>query len=258
MFPILVDFGGLTVYSYGVFVSLGFAAAYWFGHRETVRAGVDPLYFRDLALLTIVTSLLGARLLYIAVEWSTFMESPARIFEIWNGGMVFYGGLICAVIAGVIYVRATRIDPWPLLDVFAPTIALGHAIGRLGCFLAGCCYGAPCELPWAVTYVDPRGLARLGIAIHPSQLYDVTANLVLFVGLFVLLRSSSRAKGAMGAGQLFGWYLILYPIARFLIEFTRGDPRGFLGPLSTSQLLSILLAGVGGWIVYTRRNANTA
>ena len=248
MHPVLFEYGRITLYTYGLFVALAFIAGLWLAGREAERRGLDPRMVQDLGFLVLIAAILGARLFFVLIEWRHFVDHPLQVFEIWKGGLVFYGGFTAAILAGVLYVRAKELPTWDVGDLAVPSLALGQALGRLGCFFAGCCFGAECDLPWAVTFSDPRSLAPLGVALHPSQLYAAAANLVIFAVLYwgVRLRQSS-------SGQVLGSYLVLYPTTRFLLEFLRDDPRGALGGLSTSQALGIPLLAVGLWILFTRR-----
>jgi phosphatidylglycerol:prolipoprotein diacylglycerol transferase len=155
---------------------------------------------------------------------------------------VFYGGLILAVLVALWYLRRHRMPIWTTCDVFAPGIALGHVVGRLGCFMAGCCYGRSCDLPWAVTFTDPLAASNvgtpLGVPLHPTQLYEAGAELLILVGLLTFER-----RGRTFPGRTFWGYMFAYAVTRFAIEIYRGDPRGVvLGVLSTSQFISVVLA----------------
>ncbi|GAB6062978.1 prolipoprotein diacylglyceryl transferase [Deferrisoma palaeochoriense] len=248
MHPILFQFGKLTVYTYGLFVALGFFAALWVAGREAERLGLEPRKVQDLGLVVLIAALVGARLFYVLVEWEYFVEHPWQVFEIWKGGLVFYGGFVVAALASLAYVRHAGLPVWPTGDAVAPGLALGQALGRIGCFFAGCCYGAECDLPWAVTFTDPRGLAPLNLPLHPTQLYSALGNLAIFLVLYLGFR-----KRWGGTGRVFGLYLVLYPAFRFVVEFFRNDPRGALGPLSTSQALGIPLFLFGLWLLWARR-----
>jgi len=151
----------------------------------------------------LLSSLVGARLLYVIQNFSLFSDHPLDMFKIWNGGLVFYGGFILALVAAMVYVKYKKFDLWPTADLLAPAIALGHAVGRLGCLFAGCCYGKTCDLPWAITFSDPESLAPLGIPLHPTQLYAVFSNLIIF-GLLLAMDKKSAF-----AGRLF-WLYILF------------------------------------------------
>ncbi len=250
MHPILFQYGRFTIYTYGVFVAAGFLAALWLAGREARRRGMDPRTFQDLGFLILVAALLGARLFYVLIEWPFFLEHPLKVFEIWKGGLVFYGGFTCAALASLWFVKKRGLAAWPTADVVVPSLALGQALGRLGCFFAGCCYGMECHLPWAVTFTDRTGLARLDTPLHPTQLYSALSNFLIFAVLHFLLRPRQRFPG-----QLLGTYLVLYPASRFAIEFLRGDPRGGIGPLSTSQLVGVPLFLFGRWMLLRRREA---
>jgi phosphatidylglycerol---prolipoprotein diacylglyceryl transferase len=249
--PILFEYGSLAIYTYGVFVALGFIAAFWVGEREADRFGLGRRAFQDLGFLIVIGAIAGSRLFFVLLEWEHFVEKPLEIFALWKGGLVFYGGFVGAGLAGLWYARSRSLPLWTAADCVAPALALGQAFGRVGCFFAGCCYGAASHLPWAVSFDNPRSivpLERLGIGLHPTQLYEAAANLALFLLLYFYLGRHRRFEG-----QLFGVYLVAYPALRFLIEFFRGDPRGGLGPLSTSQVLGIPLFFFGLWILLSRR-----
>jgi len=252
MHPILFQYGRLTIYTYGLLIAAGFLAALWLVGKEATRRGLDPKPFQDLGFLVLIGALVGSRLFYVLIEWEHFVAHPLEVFEIWKGGLVFYGGFVCAALLALWQVRSRRLPLWTTCDVVAPAISLGQTFGRLGCFFAGCCFGAHCELPWAVTFTDPRGLAPLNVSLHPTQLYSAATNFAIFCILYFLARPRQRFEG-----QLFGLYLTLYPAARFTIEFFRDDPRGALGPLSTSQALGIPLFLFGLWILLRGRRSPT-
>ena len=157
-----------------------------------------------------------------------------------RSGGVFYGGLIAAVVMALWYLRRHRMPVWDVTDVFAPGIALGHVIGRLGCLFAGCCFGKPTSVPWAITFHNEYAARNVGtplnVPLHPTQLYEAGAELLILVFLLVTER-----RGRPFAGRTFWGYLLLYGISRFIIEFFRGDSRGTIGMFSTSQFVSLLI-----------------
>jgi len=241
VFPELFTVGPLTVYTYGVLL----AAAYLLGLRlamaRATGRGLDPTRMLDLGIYIIISALVGAKALLLVVEWDHFTSSPAELLSLARSGGVFYGGLILAVAVAFWYIRRHRLPFWQTCDVFAPGIALGHAVGRLGCLAAGCCYGRPTSVPWAVTFHDPAAAANvgtpLGVPLHPTQLYESGAEF-LILGLLL----ATERKGRAFAGRTFWLYMLLYGISRFVIEFYRGDPRGqVFGGLSTSQFISVVL-----------------
>jgi phosphatidylglycerol:prolipoprotein diacylglycerol transferase len=190
------------------------------------------------------------------VDFDTFRENPRELVTLLRSGGVFYGGLIAAVAVAFWYLRRHGMPLWSVTDAFAPGIALGHVIGRLGCFFAGCCYGKATDVPWAVTFSSTYAAQNVGtplnVALHPTQLYEAGAELVI-LGLLLLL----ERKGRPFAGRTFWSYMLMYGVTRFVIEIYRGDPRGMVGDFSTSQFVSLLLVPVSivMLLVLARRNA---
>lgn len=240
MHPVLFHIGNFTIYSYGVFVALGFAAGITWAYFDARKQGIDPNKILDLAFYLVLSAILGSRLFYVLIEYREYLNDPIRILKIWEGGLVFYGGLILAGITGTWYVLHHHLPHWRVMDVFAPGIALGHAIGRIGCFCAGCCYGKVCHCSFGLVFKDPKSLARLGIPLYPTQLIS---SAMLFVIFFILILIERRKRFD---GQVFWSYVFIYSMARFGIEFLRGDPRGFTIPglISTSQGISLILIPV--------------
>jgi phosphatidylglycerol:prolipoprotein diacylglycerol transferase len=254
MHPILFEYGRIHLYTFGVFVALGFMAALWIGGREAKRYGIDTQVFHDLGFTILLSAILGARLFFVLIEWEHFAAHPLQVFAIWEGGLVYYGGFVGAGLAALWYVRRKDMPVWDTADAVAPALALGQALGRLGCFFAGCCYGAACDLPWAITFSDPRraGDAPLGVPLHPTQLYESAGDFAIFALLYLFLGPKRRFRG-----QLFGVYLVAYPALRFIVECFRADPRGALGALSTSQVLGIPLFLFGIWILAKKKGSAT-
>jgi phosphatidylglycerol:prolipoprotein diacylglycerol transferase len=241
VYPRLLELGPITVYTYGVLL----AAAYLFGLQlARVRAkqrGLDANRVLDLGIYIIISALVGAKLLLLITDFKSFTADPRELLTLARSGGVFYGGLIVAVIVALWYIRRVGLPLWTTCDVFAPGIALGHVIGRFGCLFAGCCYGKPTTRPWGITFTDPFAAANvgtpLGVALHPTQLYEAGAELLILIVLLVTER-----KGRPFPGRTFWLYMLLYAISRFIIEFYRGDDRGTVGMFSTSQFISIVLA----------------
>ncbi len=236
MHPILVHFGSFTLYTYGFFLAMGFLAAIWFSKRNARFYDLKPDDISDLFFVILVSGIVGARLLYVIINFDDFRASPLDIFKLWNGGLVFFGGFIGAVAASIVTLRIKKLPFFKTADTIAPGVALGHGIGRLGCFFAGCCYGRQCDLPIAVQFSHPDSLAPLHVPLHPTQIYMVVANLILFL-ILIFLQRRKRFHG-----MIFLSYIILYSVFRFIIEFFRGDFRGdfFLEFLSVSQGIGIL------------------
>jgi phosphatidylglycerol---prolipoprotein diacylglyceryl transferase len=253
MYPRLLELGPLTVYTYGVLL----AAAYLFGLKlAMVRAksrNLDQTRILDLGIYIIISALVGAKLLLLVTDFRTFADNPRELLSLARSGGVFYGGLILAVSVALWYIRRIGLPLWTTCDVFAPGIALGHVVGRLGCLFAGCCYGKPTSVPWAITFTDPFAATNVGtplnVPLHPTQVYEAGAEAVI---LLLLLGTESR--GRPYPGRTFWLYILLYSISRFVIEIYRGDPRGAIGVFSTSQFISLLLAPLAiGMLIYLGR-----
>lgn len=237
--------GGLTIHWYGVLVAAGFLAGLWTASRRAPLAGVKSEIIVDFGPWLMVAAVAGARLLYVVSYWQQDFANQAwyEIFMIQHGGLVFYGGLIGASLATVFYARAKDLPLWRLADVFAPSIVLGHAFGRFGCFANGCCYGSPTQLPWAINY--PVGHLAHGASVHPTQMYEALLNL----GVYSFLAWKYRRRDF--DGQVFALYLLGYGGVRFAVEFFRGDyPVRYLGGWATpAQLVSVavIAAGIALW-----------
>ncbi len=244
MHPILFEVGGLTIYWYGVLLAAAYLLGLQFALVRARSRGLDGQRVMDLGIWIIISALLGANLLLLIIDFRQFTAKPGDLLNLARSGGVFYGGLIAAVVVALVYMRRHRMPLWTTTDVFAPGIALGHIVGRMGCLLAGCCFGKPASVPWAITFTDPTAMAnsgtRLGVPLHPTQLYDAGAELLILIFLLAFER-----RGRPFPGRTFWAYMLLYGISRFIVEFYRGDNRGIVfDVLSTSQFVSILLVPV--------------
>ncbi|RJP95150.1 MAG: prolipoprotein diacylglyceryl transferase [Desulfobacteraceae bacterium] len=238
MHPILFTFYGITVHTYGFFLALAVLAAIFIAKREAVRLGVDPDKIVDACFYVVVAAIVGSRLFYVATNPEAFISAPLEIFKIWNGGLVFYGGFIGAVAVVLVFFKIHHLPLGKCADIAAVALPLGHFLGRMGCFFAGCCYGKTCDLPWAITFRDPDSLAPLNIPLHPTQIYESGANLMVFLLLFAFRKSKKYD------GQLFWVYMAMYGINRTIIETFRADFRGatFFHLLSISQTIGLCFA----------------
>jgi phosphatidylglycerol:prolipoprotein diacylglycerol transferase len=239
MHPILFEVGGFPVYTYGVLLAAAYLLGLQFALVRARKRGLDPNRVMDLGIWIIVSALVGAKLLLLIVEFDTYGRSPRDLLSLVRSAGVFYGGLILAVAVALWYLWRHRMPIWTVTDVFAPGIALGHVIGRFGCFFAGCCYGRPADVPWAVTFTNEYARTigtPLNQPLHPAQLYEAAAELLILGALLLTER-----RGRPFPGRTFWLYMLLYGISRFVIEFYRGDPRGMVGFFSTSQFLSLLI-----------------
>jgi phosphatidylglycerol:prolipoprotein diacylglycerol transferase len=258
MHPVLFNLGNWPVYSYGVLLAAAYLAGLQLAVVRARRAGLDAARIMDFGIYLIIAALVGAKLMLVVVDFNYFRQNPRELLSLARAGGVFYGGLIAAVLVGLALVRRYKLPVWATGDLMAPGIALGHVIGRIGCLMAGCCYGRPTNVAWAVTFKDAAAAINvgtpLGIPLHPTQLYDAGAELII---LGVLLATERRGKPY--AGRTFWSYLLLYAISRFIIEFYRGDDaRGVMfNVLSTSQVVSIAILPISLfmlWRLRTRAN----
>jgi len=249
MHPILLQIGPFTIYSYGFFIAAAILLALAVAIQQADKKGLDARLGPDLGFYLILSAIVGARILYVLIKPEHFWEHPLQIIMFWKGGLVFLGGAVAAVATGAYYLRRKNQPFWPWADAFAPGIALGQGVGRIGCLMAGCCYGKETQLPWAITFTNPLSLAPLHIPLHPTQIYHSLAGFFTF---FLLLVSKRWLKGA---GQLFGLFLAGYGSLRFLIEFYRGDFRGYLGVFSITQWMALAALAAGVLIIFLRRRS---
>lgn len=242
MHPILFELFGLKLYAYGLLIGLGIAVGVgYITHRANKELNISPDLMNNLAIYLVVASVIGGKFLLFFENPTKYMNKPSLLVS--GSGFVFYGSLLCCF--GVLYwfIKKHKIAYKPFLDLIAITTCIVHAFGRLGCFMAGCCYGKPLDHFPAVTYTNPLSSAPLHCGLHPTQLYECFA--ITLVLIVLLLVKQKRAFH----GQLFALYLMLYPIVRFVIEYYRGDlERGLLfnETVSHSQLISlgIFCAGI--------------
>ena len=254
MYPELFSLGPVTVYTYGVLLAASYLLGLRLAMTRAKKRGLDSNRVLDLGIYIIIAALVGAKLLLLVVDFDQFRRSPADLFSLVRAGGVFYGGLLLSVTVAFWYMHRHRMPFWTTCDVFAPAIALGHVTGRLGCMAAGCCYGKPTDVPWAIIFTNPLAAANVGtplnIPLHPTQLYEAGAELLILV---VLLLTEHR--GRPFAGRTFWLYMLLYAISRYIIEFYRGDPRGMVLGMSTSQFISLILVPLSlAMLVWLRRS----
>ena len=260
MHPILFRIGPWPVYSYGVLLALAYLAGLQLAVVRARRAGLDAARVMDLGIYLIIAALVGAKLMLIAVDFQYFRQQPRELFSLVRAGGVFYGGLLAAFFVGIWLLRRYGLPVWRTADLIAPGIALGHVIGRFGCLLAGCCYGRPTDVAWAITFTDPVAAANVGtpldVPLHPTQLYDAGAELII-LGLLL----ATERRGRPFPGRTIWLYILLYAISRFIIEIYRGDERGTLfglTALSTSQFVSVVLVPVSLYMLWRLRKRAVA
>ena len=251
MQPIAFHLGSLAIHSYGVMIALAFLAGLWTASRRGATIGLSRENIGDVTLWIMVGAIVGARVVYVITYWQDeFARGPwTEIFMIQHGGLVYYGGLIGACLAGAIVIQWKKMPLWKTADALAPSIALGSVFGRIGCLLNGCCYGRACDYPWAIRF--PADHATGGAPVHPTELYDAGLNLLLYGFLAWLFR---RRKFD---GQVFAAYLVCYALTRSTVELFRGDYT--LGHqhfgLTPAQLVSvpIFLTGLVLAAILSRR-----
>jgi phosphatidylglycerol:prolipoprotein diacylglycerol transferase len=253
VYPELFSIGPVTLYSYGVLLAVSYLLGLWLAMRRAKAWGLDPSRVLDLGIYIIIAALVGAKVLLLIVDFDQFSRSMTDLLSLARSGGVFYGGLILAVLVAFWYIHKHRLPFWTTCDVFAPGIALGHVTGRLGCLAAGCCYGRPADVPWAITFTNPLAATNvgtpLGIPLHPTQVYEAGAEL-LILGFLM----ATERRGRYFAGRTFWLYMFLYAVSRFVVEIYRGDPRGEMFGLSTSQFISVILAPLSiAMLVYLSR-----
>jgi phosphatidylglycerol:prolipoprotein diacylglycerol transferase len=253
MYPEILGLSFL--HTYGVLVAAALLTALWLAGRLSRKSGLNAGAVTDLGLYCALAAIVGAKLMMFLVDFSYYREHPGEIFSLntAQAGGVFYGGLIAALAVAVWQMRKTRLPGWKTADVFAPAIALGHGIGRIGCFTAGCCWGVACHRPWAVTFTSLVAHDRVGvplnIPIHPTQLYEAFAEFAIFGFLYW------RIHKPHGDGAIIGAYLLLYSTARFTVEFFRVHEQGNVlgGAFDTSQFISAGLFLLGAACLWRLR-----
>lgn len=249
MHPIALQFGNFTIYWYGIFAASGFLAGFWVAGRRAPKEGISAEAIIDLAPWLLGGTIVGARAWYVIYYWNPeFAGKPIwEVFMIQRAGLVFYGGLIGASLATIIYTRLKNLPLWKIADILAPSIALGHAFGRVGCLMTGCCFGRPTDLPWAICF--PADHWSHGKPVHPTQIYESALNLALFGGLSWLYRRKRFD------GQIFGIYLVAYAILRALVEAFRGDYTTYYvgGRMTPGQIVSTGILTVGFVLLWKLR-----
>jgi len=264
VFPRLFQIGNFGVPTYGVLVATGVLVGLWISVRNSAKQGIKPENAWDFGIALVLSGIVGAKILYIILDWRSghvYGENLRQIFTLdtLQAGGVFSGGLLAAFAVSVWFLRRHHMPALKTFDAFAPGLAMGHSIGRVGCFAAGCCYGKHTDHFWGVTFTNPLAHAvvgtPLGVPLEPTQLFESAVELSIF---FILTWMLARKKFD---GQIFGAYLFLYGVARFFLEYLRDDPgRGsvFGGALTGTQLIAIGLVLTGGLIWYFRPTPKVA
>ncbi len=245
MHPVVISFGDFHVFSYGLCIAIGILVSLFLMHRQAKKDGFPPVaQILDMVFFVVMWGIIGARLFYVFQNFSYYGANPLDIIKVWQGGLVFYGGAISGFVSFIYWTRNHGWGVWQSLDFLTPYVALSHVFGRMGCFLNGCCYGKPSDLPFAVQF------PALEYKVHPTQIYEAAFN----VGLFFFLRL--RAKRKHFSGEIGLLYFMLYALGRYLVEFLRESSWTWQG-LTANQLISagiILIAFVFFKVRKAKRN----
>lgn len=255
MFPKLISYGSFYIPTYGVLVALGFLAGLTVTMRLASRAGISAEKVTNLAVYCAIAGVLGAKLFMFLFDFSYYAHNPGEIFTLstLQAAGVFHGGFIAAIAVAYLYMRSENLPVLSTMDVFAPGVAIGQAIGRLGCFAAGCCWGRECDLPWGVRFrSDFAAPVPLDKTLHPVQLYESFANFLLFAVLYKLAQRKHRP------GQIIGLYLVIYSVIRFCVEFFRNHEQSLVLNLSLTQWISLALLALGAAILVLGRDSAQA
>ncbi len=244
---ILFEIGDFAIHSYGLMIAIGFISCLYMAEKRCPKYGLDGDQIYSLGIWAIVGGMLGAKILYYIVELPAIIADPGLLLDVTNG-FVVYGGIIGGILAGVLFAKVKKLNFLKYFDIAMPSVALAQGFGRIGCFLAGCCYGRETDSVFGVVFHDTP-MAPIGVRLIPTQLISSAGD---FLMCFILCMAARKTKKD---GQVAGLYLLMYSVGRFLIEFLRNDPRGEVGILSTSQFISIFifLAGVAELLIVQKK-----
>jgi len=244
MYPVIVQLGTFELRSYGIIVALSFLLGLWLSTREAKRNGLDPARVQDFALYALLGGIIGARLYFVVFSNPAyFLQKPWEIVAVWHGGISIVGALLGGFLTALWYCRKKQLPFWRFADTLAPGVALGQAAGVIACLLNGDSYGKRADVAWAITYTDPRSMAPLNVPLHPVEIYEMAAYLLVF-----LLVWQTRGK-TKTPGFAFLTYLAGYGAARFAVEFFRGNPAIFAWGIPAAQVfgVALVLAAIAGF-----------
>lgn len=254
MLPKLFEYGSFFIPTYGVLVAIAFLAGLWITVRLAREAGLNGEDVTNLAIYCALAGLIGAKLFMFLFNYREYVANPKSIFTLstLQAAGVYQGGFLLALATAILYMRKVHLPAMETLDIFAPGIALGHAIGRLGCLAAGCCWGQECHLPWAVTFRNQQANELTGVPLdvplHPTQIYESLAEAAIFMFLY------RRVRKGHAPGEMFGLYLILYSAVRFAVEFVRNHEQATHLGLSLTQWISLATLAAGIWLMARSKN----
>lgn len=239
MHPILLKLGPITLRSYGLMIFIGILTGLLWTKKEFERKKLPKDLLYDFLIVAVIFGIFGARLLYVALNWKIYIANISAIPMIWaDGGLSFHGAVGGGILAGLLLTRRYKVSFWKVADAVAPALAIGHFFGRIGCFLNGCCHGVPTNMPWGFKFFNPI-LGVDTLPSHPTQLYEAFGLLVLF---FLLAKLSKQPPYE---GAVFVWWVILYSVLRFIVEFWRaGATANLVNGLTEAQWLSLFLFSI--------------
>ena len=230
MYNDILTIGPVTLHGYGLMIGIGVAVALLVGDYRAKKKGLNGDLIYGLTVSTVILGFLAARILFIITEWQNFLQDPMRYIT--GSGFVVFGGIIGGALTIYGYCKWKKMDFWSYLDLMIPSVALAQGFGRIGCFLAGCCYGKETDSCIGITFTNSQ-FAPNNVSLLPSQLFMVAGDFAI-AAVLLWYAKKDRSKGRISM-----LYLMLYSAGRFLVEFTRNDDRGFVGALSTSQFIGI-------------------
>ncbi len=239
MQPILTEIGGISIYAFGFFMAASYLLGMAWTIREAGRKDLDSSLVLEFGFYVLLGGLIGARLFFLLLNPESIPGGLQGLIRFWDGGLVFIGGALSGVLILIFFLKIKKQDILVWLDSAAPGIALGLVLGWAGCFVAGCAFGSPTNVPWAVTFTHPDSMAPLYVQVHPTQIYYSLAALTVFI-LLTAIKNMLTAKGSLA-----GLFIILYAFFNFGIDFFRADHQALLGYLSFSQLVFVMLAPAG-------------
>jgi phosphatidylglycerol:prolipoprotein diacylglycerol transferase len=241
MHPILIEFGSFTLRWYGVMIATAVLTGIWLAGREGERKGFEKQNIYDFVFYVILAGIIGTRIYYILFsDLSYYLSNPLKIIALWEGGLAIHGAILAGVLVAIWYTWKEKLPFWKWLDTFAPSLILGQAIGRIGCFFNGDAHGIPTNLPWGLVFSPDSCAGQMfpGQPVHPTQLYELGFNLIIFVILWKL------RKKPLFDGFLFLTYAILYSSIRIFVEYFRGDQLTYGGNISAAQTLGLFVIGI--------------
>ncbi len=252
MDPVLLQMGSFAIRWYGMMIALAVVVGVWLAGKEAKRKGYEPRSVNDFAFLVIMGGLAGARIYYVLFsDLRYFLAHPSHIFAVWEGGLAIHGAIIGGIFVTIYFTMTRKIPFWRWADTLAPSLILGQAIGRIGCFFNGDAHGYPTKLPWGLVYSkeSPAGQMYPDLPLHPTQLYELGFNLLIFLVLWKLRKRNHFD------GFLFLLYVLLYSSARIFVEHFRADRLTFFGDISVAQTIGVMgiIVSIGLLLMMSRK-----